>query len=335
MNPYIDYKSFLDKNLNNLSNNKALIVVSFYKFFEVVDKTKFQSVIKGIFNNKSVKGTILIANEGINGTICGLQNDITLSLTQLWGVESLLDLQPKYSLTNEMPFFRMKIKLKKEIVTLGVAGVSPTKEVGEYLKPEEWNDFISDETILLIDTRNNYEVSIGTFENAVNPNIKSFRDFPKWVSNNLLNNKDILKNKKIGMFCTGGIRCEKSTSYLKSVGFDNVFHLEGGILKYLEKTPEENSKWNGSCFVFDYRVSVKHDLKVGDYDMCFACRMPINDADKSHNHFIQGESCHHCYNESSFSQKKRFNERQKQIELSKARNESHIGSNFKKIKNNF
>jgi len=205
MNPYIDYKSFLDKNQNNLSNNKALIVVSFYKFFEVVDKTKFQSVIKGIFNNKSVKGTILIANEGINGTICGLQNDITLSLTQLWGLESLLDLQPKYSLTNEMPFFRMKIKLKKEIVTLGVAGVSPTKEVGEYLKPEEWNNFISDETVLLIDTRNNYEVSIGTFENAVNPNIKSFRDFPKWVSNNLLNNKDILKNKKIGMFCTGGI----------------------------------------------------------------------------------------------------------------------------------
>ena len=227
----------------------------------------------------------------------------------------------------------MKIRLKKEIVTLGVDNISPTKLVGNYIKPEDWNEFISDDSVLLIDTRNNYEVSIGSFKRALNPNIKNFREFPEWVSKNLLKKDLKIKNKKIAMFCTGGIRCEKSTSYLKSIGFEDVYHLEGGILKYLEKTPERESQWDGSCFVFDYRVSVEHNLKLGNYDMCYACRMPINDNDKKNKYFIQGESCHHCFNILNEKGKERFKERQKQIQISKEKNQSHIGPdyNIKKI----
>jgi len=219
----------------------------------------------------------------------------------------------------------MKIRLKKEIVTIGIDNISPKKEVGKYIKPENWNSFISDESLILIDTRNDYEVSIGSFDKAINPNIKSFREFPNWVSKNLLNKGSEIKKKKIGMFCTGGIRCEKSTSYLKSLGFEDVYHLEGGILKYLEKIPENETKWNGSCFVFDYRVSVKHSLELGDYDMCFACRMPINDEDKKNKYYIKGQSCHHCFTRSNVKQKQRFKERQKQIEIAKKKNQSHIG----------
>ena len=219
----------------------------------------------------------------------------------------------------------MKIKLKKEIVTLGIKDVSPNNVVGKHIEPEKWNELISDENLLLIDTRNDYEVSIGTFENALNPNIKNFREFPKWVSENLVKKDPEIKNKKIAMFCTGGIRCEKSTSYLKSIGFKDVCHLEGGILKYLEKIPEKHSKWNGSCFVFDYRVSVQHNLQLGNYDMCFACRMPINEEDKKHKFFVQGESCHHCFNVLNQKQKQKFKERQRQIKLSKLKNKSHIG----------
>ena len=219
----------------------------------------------------------------------------------------------------------MKIRLKKEIVTIGLPEISPKKIVGDYVKPENWNDLISDKNLLLIDTRNSYEVSIGSFENAINPNIKNFREFPDWVNKNLINKDPEIKNKKIAMFCTGGIRCEKSTSYLRSLGFEEVYHLEGGILKYLEKIPKKESRWNGSCFVFDYRVSVDHNLELGHYEMCFACRMPISQNDKKHKYFVQGESCHHCFKSSNNKQKKRFKERQKQIELSRKKNQSHIG----------
>ena len=330
MNPNVNYKKFLKENVDYLSLENGCVVVAFYKFFQIDDILEFQKLLKSIFKESGINGTILVAHEGINGTITGKVFDVSKILNQFWLFKDLGDLEPKYSLTNKMPFLRMKIKLRKELVSLGVNNISPSKMVGHYVKPEDWNQLIEDKNVLLIDTRNKYEVSIGSFENAINPNINNFREFPEWVSNNLLNDKAKIKNKKIAMFCTGGIRCEKSTSYLKSLGFNDVFHLDGGILKYLEKIPEDKSKWNGSCFAFDYRVSLKHGLKVGDYDMCYACRMPISDIDKNSEYFIQGESCHHCYNAVSIKQKVRFKERLKQIKLSKKRNERHIGNINKK-----
>ncbi len=325
MLPKSNYLNFLYQNKIKLNTPVIKIVVSFYKFFEVTNTFALQNSLKIIFNKTKIKGTILIANEGINGTIAGNKDEITEVLEKIWCLDSLIDLEPKYSFAYKNPFFRMKIRLKKEIVTIGLPEISPNKVVGNYVKPENWNDLISDENLLLIDTRNSYEVSIGSFENAINPKIKNFREFPNWVSENLLNKDPKIKNKKIAMFCTGGIRCEKSTSYLKALGFEEVYHLEGGILKYLEKIPENESKWNGSCFVFDYRVSVDHNLELGQYEMCYACRMPISKNDKMHKHFVQGESCHHCFETSNAKQKNRFKERQKQIELSRKKNRSHIG----------
>ena len=325
MNPKLDYLNFLQSNEKYINDKSNFIVIAFYKFFELQNLKEFQDILRLIFNDTLVKGTILLAKEGINGTIAGMPNEINNVLNELWNLDNLNDLEAKYSLAPQNPFFRMKIRLKKEIVTLGIDNISPKKEVGKYIKPENWNSFISDESLILIDTRNDYEVSIGSFDKAINPNIKSFREFPNWVSKNLLNKGSEIKKKKIGMFCTGGIRCEKSTSYLKSLGFEDVYHLEGGILKYLEKIPENETKWNGSCFVFDYRVSVKHSLELGDYDMCFACRMPINDEDKKNKYYIKGQSCHHCFTRSNVKQKQRFKERQKQIEIAKKKNQSHIG----------
>ena len=326
MNPRSEYFKFLKSNEKIIKSDNAFIVVAFYKFFDLSNIFDLQARLNSILSLTDIKGTILLANEGLNGTISGNESEILKALESIWKIKNLTDLMPKFSLAPKNPFFRMKIKLKKEIVTLGIKDVSPNKIVGKYIEPEKWNDLISDENLLLIDTRNDYEVSIGTFENALNPNIKNFREFPKWVSENLVKKDPDIKNKKIAMFCTGGIRCEKSTSYLKSMGFKDVCHLEGGILKYLEKVPEKQSKWKGSCFVFDYRVSVQQDLKLGNYDMCFACRMPINEEDKKHRCFVQGESCHHCFNVSNLKQKQKFKERQKQIELSKLKNKSHIGT---------
>ena len=331
MNSQSEYFNFLSSNEKMFQDDIYIVVAAFYKFFKIDDLILFQVFLKSILDKTKIKGTILIASEGVNGTISGKKNEISKVLKQLWELNDLSDLKPKYSFALKNPFLRMKIKLKKEIVTLGVDDVSPTKLVGNYVKPENWNEFISDDSVLLIDTRNDYEVSIGSFKTAVNPGIKNFREFPEWVSKNLLKKYSKIKNKKVAMFCTGGIRCEKSTSYLKSLGFEDVYHLEGGILKYLEKTPESESQWNGSCFVFDYRVSVEHSLKLGKYDMCYACRMPINEIDKKNKYFIQGESCHHCFNISNHKQKKRFKERQKQIQLSKEKRTLHIGPNLDKM----
>jgi len=325
MSPKSNYHNFLKLNEKKLNTSDIKIVVAFYKFFEVFNTLELQNSLKLIFIKTEIKGTILIAKEGINGTIAGEKDDITLALEKIWNLDFLTDLNPKYSFAYKNPFFRMKIRLKEEIVTIGLPEISPNKIVGNYIKPENWNDLISDKNLLLIDTRNSYEVSIGSFENALNPNIKSFREFPDWVTKNLINKDPEVKNKKVAMFCTGGIRCEKSTSYLKSIGFEDVYHLEGGILKYLEKVPKNVSKWKGSCFVFDYRVSVDHNLELGHYEMCFACRMPISTTDKMHKYFVQGESCHHCFKSSNDKRKKRFKERQKQIELSRKKNQLHIG----------
>ena len=226
------------------------------------------------------------------------------------------DLSPKYSICNKNPFLRLKIRLKKEIVTIGKKMLSQIKIVGDYISPQDWNKFINKSETLLIDTRNDYEISIGSFENAINPNIKSFRDFPNWVNKNLVK-KNISKNAQIGMYCTGGIRCEKSTSYLKKLVIKMFFILKGGILKYLNKFQKKKSLWKGECFVFDYRVSIEHGLKVGHYEMCFACRMPLSKKINKILIMLKGKSCKYCFNKISEKQKKRFNERQKQIELQK------------------
>jgi UPF0176 protein len=244
-------------------------------------------------------------------------------------VLSWLDQQPgldnidtKESWDTEIPFYRTKVKLKKEIVTMGVEGIDPKQVVGTYVKPKDWNDLISDPDVVLVDTRNDYEVEIGTFKGAIDPQTTSFREFPQWAKDNL----GASKNKKVAMFCTGGIRCEKSTAYMKEQGFDEVYHLQGGILKYLEQVPQEQTLWQGECFVFDNRVAVDHDLKRGSYDQCHACRMPITEQEKTLETYTEGLSCHHCYGTVSEEQKQRFAQRQKQVQLAKARGEEHIGS---------
>jgi UPF0176 protein len=226
-----------------------------------------------------------------------------------------------------MPFIRSKVKLKKEIVTMGVEGIDPKSVVGTYVKPEDWNALIEDPDVLVVDTRNDYEVQIGTFKNAVNPKTETFREFPAFVAAHL----DPLKHKKVAMFCTGGIRCEKSTSYLKSQGFDEVYHLEGGILKYLESIAAEDSTWEGECFVFDERVAVDHQLNKGHYDQCNACRMPITAADQQSTDYVHGVSCPHCIHLTTEEQRERYAERQKQVDLAKARGEQHIGSDVSEL----
>ncbi|MEX2320978.1 MAG: rhodanese-related sulfurtransferase, partial [Saccharospirillum sp.] len=235
------------------------------------------------------------------------------------------NLSHKESFCDEMPFYRTKVKLKKEIVTMGVEGIDPLNVAGTYVKPEDWNALISDPDVVLVDTRNAYEVAIGTFENALNPHTQTFREFPDYVKQNL----DPAKHKKVAMFCTGGIRCEKSTAYLKEQGFNEVYHLEGGILKYLEQVPEAESKWQGECFVFDNRVTVKHGLEPGRYDQCHACRMPISDTEKSHAHYEPGVSCPHCYDNVTEDRRQRFIERERQVQLAKKRGEAHIGADAK------
>lgn len=298
------------------------LVAAFYKFVSLPDYESLKSKIEEVAIKNEVMGTILLASEGINGTVSGPEGGVRALLDFLKTDERLKGLEHKESWAEENPFYRMKVRLKKEIVTLGVEGVSPTKTVGEYVPPEKWNDLISDPEVTVIDTRNNYEVEIGTFKDAVNPATNSFRDFPDWLDSQ----ENLPKDAKIAMFCTGGIRCEKSTSLLKERGFENVYHLDGGILKYLENVPESESLWDGECFVFDQRVSVGHGLKQGPYDLCHACRFPITDEDKLTAEYAPGISCPKCHDKMSAEQRQRFAERQRQIELAKARGEEHIAA---------
>ena len=280
--------------------------------------------MKKFLNKTSIKGTILLAKEGVNGTIAGSESDLKKFFLYLDKFSQFKNLIPKFSSSNKNPFLRMKVRLKKEIVTIGIPEVSPSNLVGKYLNVEEWNEFLNESNSMIIDTRNNYEVSIGTFKNSINPKIKSFRNFPNWVQKNLIDKK-VSKKSKIGMFCTGGIRCEKSTSYLKQLGFENVFHLDGGILKYLENVKSDENEWKGECFVFDYRVSLNNSLDKGEYEMCYACRMPLSKENKKNKHYLKGQSCEYCYDQKTIKQKKRFNEREKQIKLSKVKNLKHLG----------
>lgn len=298
-----------------------VVVCALYKFTAFEDFEVWRQPILDNLSENGVKGTLLLAHEGINGTIAGSKSAIEHTIAFLNGIPAVGEFTYKLSYTNEMPFYRTKVKLKKEIVTMGVTDIDPRTDAGEYVKPEDWNDLISDPEVVLIDTRNDYEYQVGTFKNAVNPNTDTFREFPEYIAQNL--DKD--KHKKVAMFCTGGIRCEKSTAYLKQQGFENVYHLQGGILQYFEDVKTEESLWDGECFVFDNRVTVNQELERGEYDQCYACRMPISEEDKQSEHYIQGESCPHCHDKTSLAQKQRFKDREKQLQLAKARGEHHIG----------
>ena len=319
----------LNQNLQNYlnTNNSTLdkyIISTFYKFLVLENYKELKIKFDKSLSKTNIKGTILLANEGVNGTIAGSESDLKKFFLYMDKFSQFKDITPKFSSSNKNPFLRMKVRLKKEIVTIGIPDVSPSNLVGKYLNVEEWNEFLNESNSMIIDTRNNYEVSIGTFKNSINPKIKSFRDFPKWVQKNLIDKK-VSKESKIGMFCTGGIRCEKSTSYLKQLGFENVFHLDGGILKYLENVKSDENEWKGECFVFDYRVSLNDSLEKGEYDMCYACRMPLSKENKKNKHYLKGQSCEYCYDQTTIKQKKRFNEREKQIKLSKVKNLKHLG----------
>ncbi|MGH1470479.1 MAG: rhodanese-related sulfurtransferase [Cellvibrionaceae bacterium] len=303
-------------------SSPTIVVCALYKFVELENFESLREPLRQEMERLAVRGTLLLAREGINGTIAGSRSGIDGVLHWLHQDPSLGAIDCKESYTDIPPFKRSKVKLKKEIVTMGVEGIDPKRSVGTYIDPTDWNDLISDPEVLLIDTRNDYEVEVGTFKNAVNPNTTTFREFPEYVKSHL----DPEKHTKVAMFCTGGIRCEKSTAYLKEQGFDEVFHLKGGVLKYLENVPEENSLWEGECFVFDDRVTVNHQLEKGNYDQCFACRLPITEEDKASEKYEQGVSCPRCFGKVSPDQRARFEEREKQMELARKRGEAHIGA---------
>jgi len=296
-----------------------IVVVALYKFVTLENYPDLRQPLFDVMLENGVKGTLLLAREGINGTIAGPRAGMDAVLGWLRSDPRLSDLDHKESLCDEMPFYRTKVKLKKEIVTIGVEGVSPNETVGTYVEPADWNALISDPEVLLIDTRNDYEVSIGTFEGAIDPQTKSFREFPEYVKAHY----DPAKHKKVAMFCTGGIRCEKASSYMLQQGFDEVFHLKGGILKYFEEVPLEQSRWNGECFVFDNRVTVRHDLAPGSFDQCHACRHPISAEEKASPQYEEGISCPRCYDSLPEKTRRRAEERQRQVKLAKLRNQPH------------
>ena len=298
------------------------VIVALYKFVTLDDYEALKRPLLQVMEENGIKGTLLLAREGVNGTVAGRPVDIAALKSWLESDSRLQGIAYKESRDDELPFYRTRVKLKKEIVTMGVEDIDPNRIVGSYVRPEDWNELISDPDVTVIDTRNDYEVEIGSFENAVNPNTQTFREFPQYVEENL----DPQKHKKIAMFCTGGIRCEKSTAYLKARGFGEVYHLEGGILKYLENVPPEESLWQGECFVFDNRVAVDHSLEKGNYDQCHACRMPITEEDKNSEHYQQGVSCPRCIEKHTDRQRQRYQERENQVQLARERGEEHIGS---------
>lgn len=296
-------------------------VAALYHFTRFADPDGLRPAIVELCEREGIRGTLLVAKEGVNGTVAGDRAGIDALLAHLRSLPGCAELEHKESTASEMPFNRMKVRLKREIVTMGQPDVDPLARTGHYVKPEDWNELIQSEDVAVIDTRNDYEVAIGTFEGAIDPMTKSFGEFPAWWEAN----KDRFHNKRVAMFCTGGIRCEKSTNYLLGQGVEDVYHLQGGILKYLEEVPEENSTWDGECFVFDGRVSVGHGLKEGDLKLCYACRRPLQPEDLRRDSYELGVSCHQCVDETSAEDKERFRERQKQIKLAAKRGEKHIG----------
>ncbi|MEM9588685.1 MAG: rhodanese-related sulfurtransferase [Planctomycetota bacterium] len=292
------------------ATHQSVVVAALYRFVRLDDYQSLRLPLLECMQMQEVRGTLLLASEGINGTIAGGREGIDALLTYLRQDPRLADVDVKESVCHEMPFKRSRVRLKREIVTMGVEGIDPNQSVGTYVEPEQWNDLINDPDVTLIDTRNDYEVEIGTFRGAVNPNTHTFREFPEFVDSQL----DPSQHKKVAMFCTGGIRCEKSTAYLKSKGFDQVYHLKGGILKYLETVSPERSHWDGECFVFDERVSVGHGVSVGSHKLCYACGWPVSETDQQHPDYRLGVHCPRCVDQLTEDQIRRFAERQRQID---------------------
>jgi UPF0176 protein len=300
---------------------QSITVLAFYKFTNLDDFHHLRRPLLALCQEQGIKGTVLLAQEGVNGTVAGPQAGIEAFLDFFKQDGRFEGMSAKFSYESTPPFYRMKVKLKKEIVTLGVPEVDPNQVVGTYVKPQDWNALIQDPEVVLVDTRNIYEYEVGTFKNALNPNTVNFREFPEYVSQNL----DPKKHKKVAMFCTGGIRCEKASSYMLMQGFEEVYHLEGGILKYLEEMSPEQSLWEGECFVFDNRVTVDHALSKGHYELCHACRHPVSEEDQQSEKYVKDITCPHCYDQQSEINRARAAERAKQMELAGKRGYQHIG----------
>ena len=301
-------------------------VAAFYGFTAMEDLAALQQELKALAQQAGVLGTILLAEEGVNGTISGPDAGVQAMLTRLRRLPGLAGLEAKFSRAEQQTFHRLKVRLKREIVTMGCPTVKPAEQVGTYVPPQQWNALIDDPDTLVVDTRNSYEVAIGSFAGAIDPGTNSFREFPAWVEQTLRPLVEARQPKAIAMFCTGGIRCEKSTAYLMQQGFDNVHHLQGGILRYLEEVPQESSRWQGECYVFDQRVSVNHHLQPGSYSLCHACGLPLSPEDRLHPSHREGISCLHCIDRFSDADRQRFAERQRQMQLAKVRGERHIGA---------
>jgi UPF0176 protein len=306
------------------ASSSPVKIAALYKFASLPDFEKLRPEVDAFCRRHQIRGTLLLAAEGINGTVAGTPEAIDALIKWLEDGNifggRLRNAEIKYAGADKMPFYRMKVRLKSEIVTLRAPEADPSKQVGTYVDPENWNDLIAREDVILVDTRNDYEVGIGTFEGAIDPATKTFTEFKDYVAANL----DPARDKKVAMFCTGGIRCEKASSYLLAQGFEEVFHLKGGILNYLETVPEENSTWRGECFVFDERVAVKHGLEQGEAELCRACRQPLMPADRDRPEFIDGVQCHHCAGTDPEKQN-RAAARQRQIDLANERGMAHLG----------
>jgi UPF0176 protein len=300
----------------------TVLVAALYRFAALPQWRELRMPLAEFCCARGIKGTLLLAHEGINGTVAGGHDAIAELIAYLEATPALAGLDVKYSTAAEMPFHRMKVRLKREIVTMGVEDLDPARDAGTYVEPQDWNALISDPETVVIDTRNDYETAIGTFRGAVDPGTASFREFPGWAEAR----REDLAGRKVAMFCTGGIRCEKATAYMRSIGIEDVYHLKGGILKYLEDVPQEQSLWDGECFVFDERVSVTHGLREGEAELCRACRHPLTAADKQSPLFVEGVSCHHCHDSRSEADRARYAERHRQVELASSRGtRPHIG----------
>ncbi|MEY4359200.1 MAG: hypothetical protein RLZZ631_686 [Cyanobacteriota bacterium] len=300
-------------------------VAAFYGFTAMAELPPLQQELRSLAEAGAVRGTILLAEEGVNGTISGPEPGVQAVLARLRQLPGLAGLEAKFSEAPQQAFHRLKVRIKREIVTMGCPTVKPAEQVGTYVPPQQWDALIRDPEVLVVDTRNAYEVAVGTFEGAIDPRTDSFREFPAWVERELRPLVEQRQPKAIAMFCTGGIRCEKSTAYLLQQGFENVHHLQGGILRYLEQMPEQGSSWQGECFVFDQRVSVNHQLEPGRYSLCHACGLPLAPADREHASYREGVSCVHCIDRFSDADRARFAERQRQMHLARQRGEQHIG----------
>ncbi|WP_408744261.1 oxygen-dependent tRNA uridine(34) hydroxylase TrhO [Acetobacter indonesiensis] len=321
-----------DAQTSQTEQDLPFCVAALYRFTPFEDLPALRQPLQAMCDANQVKGTLLLAHEGINGTIAGTDAGIAAVLAHVRAMPGCAEIEVKFSRAPTMPFLRMKVRLKKEIVTMGVPGLDPRSDVGHYVPAEEWNALLEDPDTILIDTRNDYEVATGTFRGAIDPKTRTFREFPDWFR---ARKADLLANgrkPRIAMFCTGGIRCEKATAFVRAEGLEDVYHLQGGILKYLENIPAEQSLWEGECFVFDQRVTVKHGLEPGSLEQCHACRMPLTAEDLASPQYHHGISCPHCYAERNEKQRARYAERERQSLLAAERGEVHLGAHMDAIR---